>query len=116
MAQAEADAPASVLDASALLAHLNDEEGAPFVREAMKAGAAISVANWAEVLSAPKIAGFNRTQPEWTWLYRPFSQRAAVKRYGDPHGCGSTSTQRPDYPRSPFSAVPVLRPYPRHPS
>lgn len=51
MAQADTDAPASVLDASALLAHLNDEEGAPFVREAMKAGAAISVANWAEVLS-----------------------------------------------------------------
>jgi len=34
-----------------LLAHLNDEEGATVVRQAMRAGAAISVANWAEVLS-----------------------------------------------------------------
>lgn len=51
MAEAEAEAPAAVLDASALLAHLNDEDGASAVREAMKGGAAISVANWAEVLS-----------------------------------------------------------------
>jgi ribonuclease VapC len=51
VAEAETGAPASVLDASALLAHLNDEEGAGAVREAMKVGAAISVANWAEVLS-----------------------------------------------------------------
>lgn len=51
MAEAEAEAPAAVLDASALLAHLNDEDGASAVREAMKAGAVISVANWAEVLS-----------------------------------------------------------------
>jgi ribonuclease VapC len=33
------------------MAHLNDEEGAAAVREAMSRGAAISVANWAEVLS-----------------------------------------------------------------
>jgi PIN domain nuclease of toxin-antitoxin system len=39
--------PASVLDASAVMAHLNEEEGAGTVREVMKAGAAISVANWA---------------------------------------------------------------------
>jgi PIN domain nuclease of toxin-antitoxin system len=51
VAEAETEAPAAVLDASALLTHLNDEDGAPAVREAMKAGAAISVANWAEVLS-----------------------------------------------------------------
>lgn len=51
VAEADADAPAVVLDASALLAHLNDEEGASEVRKAMKAGAAISVANWIEVLS-----------------------------------------------------------------
>jgi len=43
--------PASVLDASAVMAHLNEEEAAKTVREAMKEGAAISVANWAEVLS-----------------------------------------------------------------
>jgi ribonuclease VapC len=42
---------ASVLDASALMAHLNEEDGAAAVREAMNRGAAISVVNWAEVLS-----------------------------------------------------------------
>ena len=58
MAEAEATspepetaAPAAALDASALLAHLRDEEGASVVREAMKPGAVISVANWVEVLS-----------------------------------------------------------------
>jgi len=51
VAEAKAEAPTAVLDASALLAHLNDEDGASAVREAMKAGAAISVANWVEVLS-----------------------------------------------------------------
>jgi ribonuclease VapC len=49
--EAETAAPAAALDASALLAHLRDEEGASVVREAMKPGAAISVANWVEVLS-----------------------------------------------------------------
>lgn len=39
------------------MAHLNEEEGAEAVREAMKAGAAISVANWAEVLSNAAVDG-----------------------------------------------------------
>ena len=43
--------PASVLDASALMAWLQDEDGAPVVVEALSAGAAVSVVNWAEVLS-----------------------------------------------------------------
>jgi ribonuclease VapC len=51
VAQAEPKTPASVLDASALLAHLRDEEGAAVVREAMAEGAAISIVNWIEVLS-----------------------------------------------------------------
>ena len=51
VAAAKTDVPAAVLDASALLAHLNDEDGASEVRKAMQAGAAISVANWIEVLS-----------------------------------------------------------------
>lgn len=51
MAQAEPKTPASVLDASALLAHLREEEGAPVVRQAIAEGAAISVVNWIEVLS-----------------------------------------------------------------
>ncbi len=48
---AGSESPASVLDASALLAHLNEERGAAVVREAMQAGAAISVINWTEVLT-----------------------------------------------------------------
>src|SRR2546430_15855917 len=42
---------AVVLDASALLAHLNDEPGANLVEDALMKGAAISAANLAEVLS-----------------------------------------------------------------
>ena len=41
----------SVLDASAVLAYLRDEEGAERVTEAIGAGAVMSAANWAEVLS-----------------------------------------------------------------
>jgi ribonuclease VapC len=44
-------AAASVLDASALLAHLNEEKGASNARQAMADGATISVVNWIEVLS-----------------------------------------------------------------
>ena len=46
-----ADAPASVLDASALLALLKNEPGAPAVIEAIEAGAAISTVNFSEVLA-----------------------------------------------------------------
>jgi ribonuclease VapC len=42
---------AVVLDASALLAHLNDEPGANVVEDALMKGAAISAVNLAEVLS-----------------------------------------------------------------
>jgi ribonuclease VapC len=48
---ADNESPTSVLDASALLAHLNEEPGAAAVREAMQTGAAISVINWTEVLT-----------------------------------------------------------------
>jgi ribonuclease VapC len=44
-------APKSVLDASAVLALLHDEEGASEVVEAIADGATISTVNWAEVLS-----------------------------------------------------------------
>jgi PIN domain nuclease of toxin-antitoxin system len=43
--------PASILDASALMAVLHAEEGASIVIEAIAQGAAVSVVNWAEVLS-----------------------------------------------------------------
>jgi len=48
---ASSEAAASVLDASALLAHLNEEKGASAVRRAMADRAVISVVNWIEVLS-----------------------------------------------------------------
>lgn len=52
MPDAEASrAPTSVLDASAVMALLRDEEGSSAVVEAIAEGATISVANWAEVLS-----------------------------------------------------------------
>jgi ribonuclease VapC len=43
--------PRFVLDASALLAYLRGERGADTVRNLLVEGAAISAANWAEVLS-----------------------------------------------------------------
>jgi PIN domain nuclease of toxin-antitoxin system len=48
--KAEAE-PASVLDASALIAHLHSEPGAQVVGEALTRRSAIGVVNWAEVLS-----------------------------------------------------------------
>jgi len=45
------ESPTSVLDASALLAYLNDEEGADLVEDALIRGSAISSVNLAEVLS-----------------------------------------------------------------
>lgn len=45
------ESPASVLDASAALALLNDEDGSEVVSDAVADGAAISVVNLAEVLS-----------------------------------------------------------------
>jgi ribonuclease VapC len=43
--------PEAVLDASALLALINEERGAHVVKTAIASGAAISVVNWIEVLS-----------------------------------------------------------------
>lgn len=51
MKNADPKAPEAVLDASALLAHINEEPGASVVREAMASGVAISIINWIEVLS-----------------------------------------------------------------
>jgi PIN domain nuclease of toxin-antitoxin system len=48
---ASAEPPASALDASAVLALLNDEDGSEVVAAAIADGAAISVVNLAEVLS-----------------------------------------------------------------
>lgn len=45
------DQPASILDASALIAFLHDEPGADAVVDALSAKVAISVVNWAEALS-----------------------------------------------------------------
>jgi ribonuclease VapC len=48
---------ASVLDASALLAYLNDEDGADVVADAVAESAAISAANLAETLAKAADAG-----------------------------------------------------------
>ncbi len=45
------DEPATIFDASALIALLHDEPGADAVVDALAATAAISVVNWAETLS-----------------------------------------------------------------
>ncbi len=45
------ESPTCVLDASALLAYLNDEAGAQLVEDALSRGSAISAVNMAEVLS-----------------------------------------------------------------
>lgn len=52
-----AEEVAAALDASALLAVLRKEDGATVVTEAIAHGAAISVVNWAEVLSTLAIEG-----------------------------------------------------------
>lgn len=49
--------PTSVLDASALMAVLHAEDGDSIVIEAIAEGAAVSVVNWAEVLSKLAEAG-----------------------------------------------------------
>jgi ribonuclease VapC len=49
--KADSRQPEVVLDASALLAHIDDEPGAEAVDEAIVNGAAISIVNWIEVLS-----------------------------------------------------------------
>jgi ribonuclease VapC len=51
VAKTEPNSPEAVLDASALLAHINEERGAHIVSKAIANGAAISVVNWIEVLS-----------------------------------------------------------------
>ena len=51
------ETPTSVLDASALLAYLNDEAGADLVEDALLRGSAISAVNLAEVLGKLAEAG-----------------------------------------------------------
>lgn len=53
-----------VLDASALLAYLFDEPGAEEVEGAMSGRAAISIVNWAEVLSKSAEKGANPQEVE----------------------------------------------------
>jgi len=45
------DGRSSVLDASALLAYLRDEQGSMMVDEALARGTVMNAVNWAEVLS-----------------------------------------------------------------
>lgn len=52
----------AVLDASALLAYLQDEPGADAVEVRLTAGAAISTVNWSEVLAKVMEAGAAATE------------------------------------------------------
>lgn len=52
----------AVLDASALLAYLQDEPGAAAVDDCLAAGAAISTVNWSEVLAKVAEAGAAATE------------------------------------------------------
>ncbi|HEX6154022.1 MAG TPA: type II toxin-antitoxin system VapC family toxin [Solirubrobacterales bacterium] len=70
MPKTDSNKPEAVLDASALLAHIDDEPGAEAVGEAIVNGAAISIVNWIEVLSKlaergedPEIASAEMTTP-----------------------------------------------------
>jgi ribonuclease VapC len=83
----DAEAPASVLDASALLALLQDEEGAAAVVEAIEAGAAISTVNFSEVISklaehgemARLAAARVRNDMEGTLRIEPFTEGDAIE-------------------------------------
>ena len=52
----------SVLDASALLAYLQDEPGADLVEDALSVGCRMSAVNWAEVLSKTTDLGRGGTE------------------------------------------------------
>jgi PIN domain nuclease of toxin-antitoxin system len=85
----DSEKPEAVLDASALLAHINDERGASAVREAMTSGAVISVVNWIEVLSKlaqdgkdPELASIEMTTPglvETTVTIEPVTAEDAIE-------------------------------------
>lgn len=77
-------APASVLDASALLALVHDEPGAAPVAEAIAARAAISIVNLAEVLSKLADAGVDPERARRELLDAADDQRAlAVEPFTD---------------------------------
>jgi len=71
-------APASVLDASALLALVHDEPGAEPVGEAIATRAAISIVNLAEVLSKLADAGADPEQARRELLAAADDQHALV--------------------------------------
>jgi uncharacterized protein with PIN domain len=59
--------PATVLDASALLAYLRDEQVADVVADAIAAGAAVSTVNLAEVLSRAADGGAIQSASRGRW-------------------------------------------------
>ncbi len=65
--------PETVLDASALLAYLQDEPGAEVVEDAVNASALINVANYAEVLTRLADAG-----EEPAVLHRRFQDQGLI--------------------------------------
>ena len=71
--------PTSVLDASALLAVLYAETGRPVVVEAIANGAAVSVFNWAEVLSKVAADGDDSERVVARLAVHPIASGAAIR-------------------------------------
>lgn len=78
MARADAGVPTSVLDASALMALIHKEDGQGTVAAALAGRSAISVVNWAEVLSKVAERGGDPVALELDYRERGFIGRALV--------------------------------------
>jgi ribonuclease VapC len=75
---AESEAPTSVLDTSALMALLGDEEGKTVVAAALAGRSAISVVDWAEVLSRTAERGGDPAALEAEYRARDFIGKALM--------------------------------------
>lgn len=75
--------PASILDASALIAFLHDEPGSDAVLDAIAQTAAISVVNWAEALSKVAADGDDPQQVaagfEGTLILEPLTETDCIE-------------------------------------
>ncbi len=88
--------PTSVLDASALLAVLQDEPGSTTVAEAIAAGAVVSVFNWTEVLSNVAAGGGDPSQVTTRLAEHPKTAGAAIRlRAPDADECIAIARLRP---------------------
>lgn len=85
----------SVLDASALLAYLQDEVGADRVEAALAAGCVMSAANWAEVLTKLVDAGVKPDEATRKMTDQGLLGVALFIQAMDEAAAGETATLRP---------------------